>query len=215
MKLPLPFKRDAATRLRAETAASASAAAKLAELRNQRDAVLHGDHDDLVGVVAADAAVSAQEAICRVHQERLAQLDRELATERTAERQKRKAAAIEVIVQNFAARTSAAEKLERALANLAAAYNGCVEASRNATAGWDGRVLPPLRGEFATTDNIAAWLAATLRIEPASAHVMLSEAGVRTEGFAQRQIAFAESFLVSLRAAPLPETFDDDQEAAA
>jgi hypothetical protein len=214
MKLPLAFKRTAADRQRAEVAASATAAARLVELRAARDQILHDDTDDLGAVVDADAKVAGQEAIVRVHQERIAQLDRELRDERTAERERRKAAVIEKVAQGFAARTAAADKLERALANLAAAYSAYVEASRNATAAWDTSVLPALRGEFATVDNTATWLGATLRIEAASAQVMLSECGIRTEGLAQRAGDYATGFLESLRAAPLPPFEDEESEAA-
>jgi hypothetical protein len=212
--MKLLFKRAVADRQRAEVAASATAAAKLAELRAERDRVLNADTDDLAGVVAADAAVAAQEKIVAIHQQRLQSLDAELQQERTAERERRKAAVIEKVAQGFAARTAAAEKLERALANLAASYNGYVETSRNATAAWDTSVLPALRGEFATVDNTATWLGATLRIEVGSASVMLAEAGVRTEGLGRRAGDYAASFIESLKEAPLPEAFEDEERAA-
>jgi hypothetical protein len=215
MKLPLPFKRDAATRLRAETAASASAAAKLAELRTERDRILHNDTDDLAGVVAADAAVSAQEAIVRVHQQRLQSLDAELRNERQAEREKRKTEAVAVLEKNFARRTRTAAELEAALANLAACYMKYLEANRSATTPWPSDLFPQQRGQYAINDNLGSWLAATLRIEAASAHVMISEAGVRTAGIAEREASFAAGFIQSLREAPVPDEQQLDDEVAA
>jgi len=213
MKLPL-FKRSTADRLRAETAASASAAARLVDLRADRDHILNSDTDDLAAVIAADAAVAAQEKIVVIHQQRMQSLDRELRDERTADREKRKATVVEKVAQGFAARTKAAADLEAALAKLADAYLKYIEASRSATAAWDGSLLPPQAGQFALSENITSVLAMQLRIEPGSAHVMLSECGVRTEGIAQRAASFSESFIQSLREAPLPETFEDEERAA-
>lgn len=119
----LPFKRDTAAALRKEQAASAAAAAKLTELRAERERVLHAETDDLTAVIAIDAAIAAPQRIVAVHSERLAAIERELAREREAERQQRKIAAVAVIERNFATRIVAAGELHKALVNLTDRYN--------------------------------------------------------------------------------------------
>jgi hypothetical protein len=220
MKIPL-LKRDAAARQRAETASCATASAKLAELRAERERILHADHDDLSKVIAIDAAVSPQEKICAVHQERLAAISRELARERQGEREKRKVAAVADVEKHFAAQTARAAEMEKAVAHLsecAIRYREAVRDTSNCP--WPHDLLPDASDRYSPYrrnegDNIFQQIAAALRIEPGSVWGALPEAGKRVAGMAERSAEAAAAFIANLRDAPLPEVFDNNDEAAA
>jgi hypothetical protein len=123
MKTPLfGTKPTALDRQRRAVAASATATAKLAELRAERERHLTTDQfDNLDTLVALDAKIAGQEQICRVHQQRLAALDLEVKAEHRAELERQKTAALVEIEKKYAAISAAAAGVDKALAAPAAA----------------------------------------------------------------------------------------------
>jgi hypothetical protein len=98
---PFSTKQTAVDRQRQAVAASATAAAKLGELRGERERYLTSDgFDNLDALVALDAKIAGQEQICRVHQQRLTALDAEVKAEHRVELERQKAAALVEIERN-------------------------------------------------------------------------------------------------------------------
>jgi hypothetical protein len=206
-------KRDTAGRLRAETAASATAAAKVVELRAERDGALHADGDDLAAIVRLDAKVSEQERICSLYRERIAGLDRELAKEHQAERQKLKGAAIAALEPGLAAHIASAGKLEAALIN----FQACLEQYEETSGGWGSPwrfdLFPPA-GEFLRQEHMSAGIARDLRIERGqSLKIGIGHAVANIKGLSEYTATRAATFLADLRAATLPPEGDAEEAA--
>jgi hypothetical protein len=216
--MKLPFQRDAAARLKAETAASATAAAKLAELRQEREKILHGDVDNLAGVVAADAAVAAQEQIVRIHQERLAGLNREMAREQHAERLRRKEAALAAQEKNQRAFADAASDLERVGAEFADVYRRYEQARSLFETPWPADLFPARTGvwKYIGGGNVMDQIANQLsrRRVRMNGNDLITYLVNDVEGLGEKAIANGKELIAKLRAAPLPAAPEADEEAA-
>lgn len=207
---PFSTKPTAVDRQRQAVAASATAAAKLAELRDQRAAKLRSDDfDDLSGLVELDGRIAAQETICRTYQERLVALDREVVAERQAQREKDKAAILVEMEKKFAAITAAATSVDRAIDALAAAHAQFREAEAAARADWPSHLL---RSRPDTTDHkLRRGLTGAFR---ANLNVVLDPSNLAGhERLAEGIASYYASALQDLRTESLPDERADEEAA--
>ena len=120
MKLPT-FRRDTAALRRQVLEETSQAAATLAKLRAERQAVLI-EADSLDAVKRIDDEIAALEKTVAIHQDRLRALAGQLKDERNEQREQDREAAIRTIQTKLAKREQIASKLEVAIKEVGDLY---------------------------------------------------------------------------------------------
>jgi hypothetical protein len=208
MKLPFA-KRDPAAQISKETAASATAAARLAALRSARAQVLLDGDDGALG--DHDAQIAAQERQIRVHQERLVLLDAELRKAAHVERERAKAVKLAALEKLLADEVASAARVDKAVLHLQVALATYAQAHDATFANWPSDLFPPAR-MFSSPLNVMDRFAAVLDIPVHAARVRLPELADRLGSLAEPAAKLAAQIVMDIRNWPLPPLRDDDDD---
>jgi hypothetical protein len=140
--MKLPLRRTTAERLKAETAASATAAAKLAELRAERQRLLI-ETEDNDAIVEIDKQIVATERAIRISQDRLAALDAALKEEHRAQRQREHEAAMAAFTKATVRPRMLAADLEKCIQQLGDLLDRLLESREEVFASWPETLVRP------------------------------------------------------------------------
>ena len=213
MKLPAMLRRDTAALLDRARAAFAAAEARIAELGEERSAMLLSD-SGFDAVWNVEKLIAEQTAVARTRADQIRALEEQLRREHLAEVERQRAAAITGLERKFAAREALAAEVEEKARSFAAAWLELLDSRAAALADWPEAFPRPRQDDLRSrVDRECPWFLFGLgkptaisgcRI-PAPSNEGLGVTGIVPKGIAGAIEEEHANLLHRLRSLPLPD----------